>query len=362
MGLFRANENVTRFELSACSALMGHGLLVRLPELLAAKNLRPPFVVITDTGAGYFYGDAVAEALSAPEIRFPQGEAHKTLDTVRELYARCITNGLERDGTLLALGGGVVGDVAGFVAATFMRGVRWVNLPTTVLAMADASLGGKVGVDLPEGKNLVGAFHPPALVVADFDTLATLPEIEARYGLAEVIKAAIIGDADLFAWFSSLNDEKSTPTYPPIPVLIARAAAVKVGIVNADPHERGERAKLNLGHTIGHGVEAASGYAIRHGEAVAIGMVAEARLAEMMGLAEAGLAEMIADCLRRVGLPTHCPGLSAGAIRAAMGADKKKAGGKLKFALPEGIGEVVWGIEADEKLLMAVLEAVTDVE
>lgn len=358
---FRDREGVTRFELGGCSALMGHAVLARLPELLTAKNLRPPFVVISDSGVASLHGDPVSRLLSAPLIQFAAGEAHKTLDTVRELYSGCLAHGLERGGTVLALGGGVVGDVAGFVAATFMRGVRWVNLPTTVLAMADASIGGKVGVDLPEGKNLVGAFHSPALVVADFNTLVTLPEIEIRCGLAEIVKAAVIGDPDLFYRLGHLPGSSPYPLTH-LHTFIARGAAVKVGIVNADPHERGERAKLNLGHTIGHGIEAASGYAVRHGEAVAIGMAAEARLAEMTGWAEAGLAEQIADCLRRVGLPTHCAGLLPDAIRTAMGSDKKKSGGKFKFALPKKIGEVVCGVEVDERLLRTVLETITHAE
>jgi 3-dehydroquinate synthase len=384
---FHANENVTRFELGDCSALMGRGLLARLPEFLRAKNLRPPFVVISDSNVAPLHGDAVLRALSTDsssplpaamekgsggEAVFPAGEFSKTLDTVRDLYAACLAHGLERGGTVLALGGGVVGDVAGFVAATFMRGVRWVNLPTTVLAMADASLGGKVGVDLPEGKNLVGAFHPPALVVADFDAIATLPEVEIRCGLAEIVKAAVIGDPDLFrsftAEFAGSAERKlalsanSALSAVKLDTAIRRGAAVKVGIVNADPYEHGERAKLNYGHTIGHGVEAASGYAFRHGEAVAIGMVAEARLAESLGLAESGLAERIADGVRRVGLPTHCAGLSIDVIRAAMGADKKKARGKLKFALPQRIGEVVWGVEVEDELLAFVLESITHVQ
>jgi len=355
MGQFRANENVTRFELGDCSALMGRGLLVRLPEFLDAKNLRPPFVVISDSNVAPLYGDAVCRALSAPLIQFAAGEAYKTLDTVRALYSDCLAHGLERGGAILALGGGVVGDVAGFVAATFMRGMRWVNLPTTVLAMADASLGGKVGVDLPEGKNLVGAFHPPTLVVSDIDMLTTLPDAEFFSGLAEVVKAGVIGDPDLLAHIEPRQ-------YISLRRILARAAAVKVGIVNADPYEQGERAKLNLGHTIGHGLEAASGYTLRHGEAIALGMVAEARLAETMGLAESGISQQIASYLQNSGLPTRSVNLKPETIRVAMKADKKKAAGKLKFTLPKRIGEVVWGIEADEKLLMAVLESVTDVE
>ena len=396
VGLFRANENVTRFELGDCSALMGRGLIMRLPEFLDAKKLRPPFVVISDSHVAPLYSDVIRRALSVfandspspssqtmepqrgasrrgagGEVVFPAGEACKTLDTVRELYSGCLAHGLERGGTVLALGGGVVGDVAGFVAATFMRGVRWVNLPTTVLAMADASLGGKVGVDLPEGKNLVGAFHPPALVVADFDALATLPEVEVRCGLAEIVKVAVIGDLDLFTLLTDehaerVANEQSNTVLSVISAVqleraIARAAAVKVGIVNADPHEHGERAKLNLGHTIGHGVEAASGYKLKHGEAVAVGLCSEAHIAERMGLAEHGLTEQIALLLMRLGLPTDCPGLDAASIRATMSGDKKKSGGKLKFALPRRIAEVIYDVDVDEKLLTETLEIITRV-
>jgi 3-dehydroquinate synthetase len=235
-----------------------------------------------------------------------------------------------------------------------MRGVAWVNVPTTVLAMADAGLGGKVGVDLPEGKNLVGAFHPPRLMAADFHTLATLPPVEVRCGLAEIVKAGAIGDPVLFA---GLADGTLT-----LEAGIVRAAAVKVGHVNADPFERGERAVLNLGHTIGHGVEAASGFALRHGEAVAIGLVAEARLAEQLGLAQVGLAEALARCLANLDLPVRCPGLDPAAIRAYMRSDKKRVSGRLRFSLPRRLGDVAWGIELDhagETCLAQILEDIT---
>ncbi len=340
-----------RFELGACSALIGRGLLARLPALLAAKGLRPPYIVFTDSHVGPLHGAAVAGVLEAPVVEFPAGEAHKNLETVAGLYRACLAHGLERGGTVLALGGGVVGDTAGFVAATILRGVAWVNLPTTVLAMSDASLGGKVGVDLPEGKNLVGAFHPPALVVADTATLETLPPAEVRSGMAEVIKSGIIDDADLF--------ERLERGDMPLASAIARAAAVKVGIVSGDPYEHGERAALNLGHTIGHGVEAASGFRLSHGESVAIGMAAVARLAEDMGVAEAGLAQRVEACLQRAGLPVRCPGLSPAAIRAAMASDKKKARGELRFVLPRRIGEVVWGQAVAAEAVTQALEALT---
>jgi 3-dehydroquinate synthase len=341
----------TRFELGPSSAIYGHGLLLRLPELVAHRGLRPVSLVIADETAAALHGAAVAAALSAQVVTFPPGEASKSLSTVQALYTACAGNGLERGGTLAVLGGGVAGDMAGFVAATYMRGVTWVNLPTTVLAMADAALGGKVGVDLPEGKNMVGAFHPPSIIAADFDVLSTLPEIEVRCGLAEILKAGLIGDSGLF--------DALCQGAIPLERAILRAAAVKVGVVNADPYERGERASLNLGHTIGHGVEAASRYQIKHGEAVAIGLAGETLLAERIGLAESGLASRVAQGLERVGLPQRCPGLAPDAIIDAMQSDKKKVGGKLKYALPRRPGEVVWGQEVEMSLLHTVLVELT---
>jgi len=344
IALFQTYGEQVRFELGDCSAVMGAGVMAQLHELMPAKQLRAPHLIISDATVASLHH----LPLTAPSAVFPAGEAHKNLATVNELYAQCVAHNMERGGTLLALGGGVVGDVAGFVAATFMRGVAWVNLPTTTLAMVDASLGGKTGVDLPAGKNLVGAFHPPHLILADYDLLATLPLAEARNGMAEVIKAALIGDADLFA---RLSTEVRADHAPPQPQYLPRAAAVKVGIVNADPFERGERAKLNLGHTIGHGIEAASGYALKHGEAIAIGLVAEACLAERIGLASIGLADEIKRCLKTWGLPTACPGLDPTRIRVLMNSDKKKANARLKFALPRAVGEVEFGVEVEERLI-----------
>lgn len=352
---FEAARGYTRFELGPTSAYYGRGLAARLPDWLGAKDLRAPFVLIADAAIAATHGAPVARAVAAPVLALRSGEANKTLGSVGDLYRGCVARGLERGGTVLALGGGVTGDVAGFVAATYMRGVAWANLPTTVLAMADAALGGKVGVDLPEGKNLVGAFHPPAVVAADLDTLASLPEGEVRCGLAEIVKSGMIGDEVLFAGLAggtlALEDG------------IVRAAAVKAGIVNADPFERAERAILNLGHTIGHGIEAASRFALRHGEAVAIGLAAEARLAEQVGVAPVGLAETLEACLVRLGLPVRCPGLDPAAIRSHMLTDKKKAAGQLRFALPRRVGEAAWGValdQAGEACLSQILKELTD--
>lgn len=327
--------------------VLGYGLLARLPELLAERGLAGAALVVTD--------ENVARTMAVgglSSVVVPAGEQHKTLDTVRRLYEAFLQHGLDRQSFVIAFGGGVIGDLAGFAAATFMRGLRWVNVPTTLLAMVDASVGGKTGVDLPQGKNLVGAFHPPTLVVADPLSLRTLPREEHCAGMAEVIKHAIIGDPQLFealergTTFGSLDQ-------------LERAIRVKIEVVQADPFEKGRRATLNLGHTIGHGVEAASGFMLRHGEAVAIGLWAEARLAEEMGLAESGLAERIGHVLTQHDLPTRAPGLDARAIRTGMSADKKKAAGQLRFALPRAVGDVAWGVVVDEALLSGILRFIT---
>jgi 3-dehydroquinate synthase len=330
--------------------LLGYGLLESLPAALEERGLTGPTLLVTDENAAR----SLSPKLPYPQTILPPGEQHKTLDTIRQLYDSFLEHGLDRSGTVVAVGGGVIGDMAGFAAATFMRGLRWVNAPTTLLAMVDASLGGKTGVDLPQGKNLVGAFHPPALVVSDPLALNTLPEAERISGMAEVIKHGLLGDAALFeslevsTAFGSLDQ-------------LQRAIEVKIRVVEADPFEKGARAKLNLGHTIGHGVESASGYRLRHGEAVAIGMAAETWIAEKMGLAGRGLTDRLSHLLKHTGLPTRAPGLDPTTVRAAMSSDKKKAGGQLKFALPKRVGEAAWGVEVDEALLMETLEIVADV-
>jgi len=333
--------------------LLGYGLLETLTEVLAANGLVGPTVVVTDENVAR---QSPISNLQSPISILPAGEEHKTLSTIGRLYDEFLKRGLDRNGIVIAVGGGVIGDMAGFAAATFMRGVRWVNVPTTLLAIVDASLGGKTGVDLPQGKNLVGAFHPPALVISDPLVLRTLPQAERVSGMAEVIKNGVIGDAALFEWIE--NAPKSGDLGLRLDWL-QRAIEVKVRVVEADPFEKGARAILNLGHTIGHGVEAASKFKLRHGESVAIGMVAESRLAERLGLAESGLAERIARVCTKVGLPVNCSGLNPDRIREAMSSDKKKAGGALKFALPKRIGEVVCGVEVEEGILRETLEAIT---
>jgi 3-dehydroquinate synthase len=277
-------------------------------------------------------------------LTIPAGEYHKTLDTVSFLWRGFLAAGMDRKSTVLALGGGVTGDLAGFAAAAFMRGIPWVGVPTSLLAMVDSSLGGKTGCDLAEGKNLVGAFHSPSLVLSDPNTLSTLPEDELRSGLGEVVKHGIIADPALF----NMCTQGYATVKANLPEIVRRAMAVKVRVIEADPFERGLRATLNLGHTIGHAVETVSGYRLKHGEAVAIGMVKEARLAERMGIAAAGLSETIAATLIELGLPVNIPpDLSLTDIIHTMRYDKKMNSGVVRFALPVAIGEVQAAVEVE---------------
>ncbi len=329
---------------------IGNGLIGRLGEYVQSFGWQGSFLVIADANTADSYGRQALESLQAAGYRvtlktIPAGESHKSLETVASLWSACVEAGIDRGGTIVAVGGGVVGDLSGFVAATWMRGVRWVGIPTTLLAMVDSSLGGKTAFDLPEGKNLVGAFHPPALVLADPTTLVTLPEEELRSGAAEAVKHGVISDPALFAEFEG-GGEWGADAWTV--ARVARAMAVKLAIIEEDPYEKGVRAALNLGHTIGHAIELASGFGLRHGEAVAVGMVAEARLAERMGLAEEeGLSGRLVKALTALKLPVELPGgLDRKQVGEAMLLDKKTEAGRLRFALPLRIGEVRTRVEA----------------
>jgi 3-dehydroquinate synthase len=326
------------------------GALAQLGSIMRSLNLKGPVALVSDENTAGLYNDLVSGALRCAgyEVQMavlPPGEAYKTIASATSLWESFLKAGLERNSTVIALGGGVVGDLAGFAASTYLRGVRWLIVPTTLLAMVDASLGGKTGVDLPAGKNLAGAFHAPSLVVADPETLASLPDIELRNGMAEVVKHAVIGDPHLFDLCSQgwevLQADWQT--------VVRRAQAVKLRIIQIDPFEKGERASLNLGHTLGHALEQVSGYRIKHGEGVAIGMLAAARLAEREGIAESGLAGRIETLLTCLGLPVQIPPeLSRQDLLLAMKLDKKRSAGKVRFVLPVRIGEVRWGVEIDD--------------
>lgn len=321
---------------------IGDGLLAHIGGTLRAAGVPEGgrVAIVSNPVVAPLYGEQVEDGLRSAGFRpfacsMPDGEQHKMLATVVSLYDQFLAGGLARSDTVLSLGGGVTGDVAGFAAATFMRGVRFVQAPTTLLAMVDASVGGKTGVDLPQGKNLAGAFKQPALVVVDPAVLATLPAEEMRCGVAEVIKHGVIGAPDLFAELEASNPQSQISSSQ-----ITRALRVKIEIVEEDPFEQGRRAVLNLGHTVGHALEKLSGFALRHGEAVSIGMVAAARMAVELGRADPALAGRIEAALAVWGLPVRCPPFDTGAIWEAMAHDKKRRGRTLRWVLPHAIGQV----------------------
>ena len=329
----------------------GCNLIAGLGEEAMSLGLGKRAVVVCDSNTDPLYGERVEASLRAAGVEtfrtvIAAGEATKTLATVQSIWDAFLRAGLARDDFAVAVGGGVVGDLTGFAAATWMRGIRWVNVSTTLLSMVDASTGGKTGCDLPEAKNLIGAFHSPSLVLADVDTLASLPAREWRCGLAEAIKHAFIADPGLLDRLSvvegrgkrdPLLGEAASRRFMSVDVaaFVSRALAVKVHCVREDPLEKNIRGKLNLGHTVGHAVEVVSDFQIQHGEAVAIGTVEEARLAVRLGLAPTDWPDQVAAPFARVGLPTALPeGCTFESLVPVMKRDKKKKGGVVRFALP----------------------------
>ena len=324
--------------------VIGPGALEELPARLGVACPAARYAVVADATVAALYGAAVTARLAAAGFdarlfAYPAGESHKTRATWADLTDALLAQRIGRDGAIVALGGGVTGDLAGFVAATYLRGLPFVQVPTSALAMIDAAVGGKTAVDVPAGKNLVGAFHQPRLVVADTETLRTLPAAALADGLAEAVKHGAIADA---AYLGYLEEHAAAILARDAGVLehvVARSVAIKAGIVAADPREAGRRAVLNFGHTVGHALEAATGFALPHGAAVAAGMVAEARLGERAGRTRAGTAARIAAAVARFGLPTAPPpGLPVDALVDRMRADKKVRAGALRFALPAVIG------------------------
>jgi 3-dehydroquinate synthase len=365
MGLVMAHEQSRVIDAGDYRVTIGAGLRHEFAALVASAAPAHRYAVVSDDDVAVHYADALVADLRRHGLvslhRMRAGETHKTRATWASLTDELLAAGCGRDTTIVALGGGVVGDVAGFVAATFMRGVPVVQCPTSLLAMIDASIGGKTGVDTEAGKNLVGAFHPPSAVLIDVDTLRTLPTAHRRAGLAEAIKHGVLADARYFARVEALVaavlDGEAAATLE----LVARSVEIKAEIVRADSREAGLRKTLNFGHTLGHAIEQVSGYALLHGEAVAIGMVLEARLAERIGVAEPGTAREIERVVRVAGLPHGRPReLSATAVLDATRHDKKARGGAVAYALPARIGSMAgaereWAIEVGDTLVLEVL-------
>ena len=333
-----------RFHLSAMGeydVIVQNGGVENLGDMLKSHDLQNP-IIVTDDNVAKFFAEVITTSLNnagfdSKTVTVPAGEAYKNLETIQELWHGFLTHGLDRKSTVIALGGGVIGDMAGFAASTYMRGIQWVGAPTTLLSMVDASLGGKTGFDLPEGKNLIGSFYPPKLVLADPQVLRTLSEAEFASGLAEVVKHGIISDPELF----NLCGRGLDCVKDDLEKIVKRAMAVKIKIIEDDPYEKGYRAALNLGHTVGHAVELVSKFQLRHGEAVAIGMMAEAKLAERLTVATEGLSDAVAEVLSVLGLPVQIPNnLPRDEIIQAMRVDKKKNAKAIRFALPAEIGRV----------------------
>ncbi len=352
LGAFRVRGMGSGYDVRARA-----GLLKLIGNFIHRMDVPGPIVMVTDETVGELYAARVIahlqkNDLKIDEIRFLPGEKQKSLETASKIWEFFTQSVIERKSLIIALGGGVVGDLAGFAAATYLRGVPWLNLPTSLLAMVDSSLGGKTGINLAAGKNLVGSFYAPEAVLADLDTLGTLPEVEMRNGLAEVVKHGVIADPTLF----EICEQGELDNGPRLDEMVRRAMAVKIRIIQLDPYEGGIRESLNFGHTIGHAVEMASNFTIRHGEAIAIGMVAETRISECLGLSNVGLEDRLRESLSRIGLPVEIPpSLDRARLLDTIQFDKKRLSGVLRFSLPISIGQVKNGIEIDPEDVQKII-------
>lgn len=362
---------VREIELPGYRVTVAPGALATAADRAREATGAHRFAIVTDANVGPLHAGALLASLGADDTlvcTVPPGEEAKTREQWARITDEMLTAGLGRDAALIALGGGVIGDLAGFVAATYMRGIPVVQIPTTLLAMIDASVGGKTGVDTPAGKNLVGAFHRPSAVIADPLTLLTLPPAHVRAGLAEAIKHGVIADRSYFEWtvarLAGLRETVRAPSAmtDTLTELIARSVEIKAAVVRADEREGGLRKTLNFGHTLGHAIELSSGYAMLHGEAVAIGMVLEGRLAERAGIAEGGIARAIREAVTAAGLPAARPvHLPAERVLEATRGDKKARRGVVEYALPRRIGEMAgqdsgWAVKVEDSLVLDVLE------
>ncbi len=346
----------------SCPLLVGWGLLPRLGELLHQAGIHGPLYVITDDRVGARYMRAVQRSLQAADFEahsftFPNGEKSKSLEMATNLYGWLAHRHAQRGHTLVALGGGVVGDLTGFVAATYNRGMGFVQVPTSMAAMMDASIGGKTAVNLPEAKNLVGAFYQPRLVVADVAALKTLPPRETMEGWAEAIKHGLILDAGLFRTFEEQADQLLALEPEMTTEVIRRSMAIKARVVSEDERETtGYRTLLNYGHTIGHALEAATEYGtFLHGEGVSIGMMGAARIGQRMGVTPKDVVERQEAILRRFNLPVACPGVDLERVEAAMALDKKAEGASMRWVLLDGMGHAVVRSDVPQELAREVL-------
>ena len=330
-------------QLGSYPAYVEPGILGRLAELAQQHLPDRRIALIADAAVYQLFekGSFGPPAWGGPTLQVPPGEASKSRESWAGLSDELLDMGFGRDSGLIALGGGMVGDLTGFVAATYMRGVPYALAPTTLLAMVDASVGGKTGVNTPQGKNLIGAFHPPVAVIADPQTLATLPDREYRGGLAEAVKHGLIADQAYFEWIESAAEAVLRRDPAALAHLVRRSVEIKAEVVSEDEHESGRRAILNAGHTVAHALESASDYRLSHGEAVALGLVAECAVAERMGVAHSGLSDRVRGLLQRLGLPVRAPEpLDYPAVLRRMFVDKKNRHTEIHCALASRLGRM----------------------
>jgi 3-dehydroquinate synthase len=340
---------------------IGEGFLARAGEFLHGAGLGGKVALVTNPIVAKLYLEPVSQALSQAGFQvipalIPDGEEHKNQESLAAIYDCLVSARLERKSCVLALGGGVIGDLAGFAAATYLRGVPYVQVPTTLLAQVDSSVGGKTGVNHRDGKNLIGAFYQPRLVLIDVETLATLPHREFVAGLAEIVKYGVIQDAELFRLLENKIDRLIALDREMLIQIITTSCAIKARVVEQDEHEDDYRAVLNFGHTIGHALEVATGYRkFLHGEAVAIGMAKAASISLRHGFCDAQTVERICRLLEKIGLPVDLPkNVAKESLLQGMEVDKKSAGGKIKFVICAGIGKTCFYSLSPAEVLTAL--------
>jgi len=343
---------------------IGRGLLAR-GDLVASAIPQRRVAIVTNETVAPLHLDRLAAALGAAgvtciRIVVPDGEDHKDWRTLDAVFEELLAHRCDRQTALVALGGGVIGDLAGFAAATYQRGVPFIQVPTTLLAQVDSSVGGKTAINHPRGKNMIGAFHQPLLVLADMDTLATLPERELRAGLAEVIKHGAIRDAELFAWLETNIERLRARDPDALAHVVRRSVEIKAEVVARDERESGERALLNFGHTFGHAIESGLGYGTwLHGEAVAAGMVMAGELSTRLGLLDGSSAARLRRLIDRAGLPVLGPRLGAERYAELMAVDKKARSGRNAFVVLERLGSAAIRADVPSEAVTATLSACT---
>lgn len=354
--------NLDKKSLLSYEICIGNSICDRMALLISKNHKAGRYIVVTDSNVGPLHGGKLLDGLKSVGlnvdlIQFPAGEASKNINTALDIVAKLLESGADRNSMLIAFGGGVVGDMVGFIASVFMRSIPYIQIPTTLLAQVDSSIGGKTAIDLPHGKNLLGTFYQPQAVFADLSYLATLPAAEFNNGIAEIIKYGIIDDEKIFRLLEENMEQIQRKDPALLLKLVESCCRIKKSIVEIDEKEQGLRRILNYGHTLGHALEAQSDFTISHGEGVALGMIAAARISENSGYLESGSRERIENLIKNSGLPCRIPeSLSSEGIISRLKMDKKKEGDVIHFVLLKKIGMPFVNGGIDDKVIMPVIE------